>query len=142
MMTDRPNEGCFVTVTDRGSLCDWRMRSWSRGGAVPRTVLVNGGNRGAGLAVAQAFAAPGDRAVVPRPGGQIRALGDGRVVRARAAAVAAVPEVPAPAPVPAIEVVLVDSEDLVRRGFRQALAEAPDIAVVAEARAGHDARRL
>src|SRR5438046_8478018 len=91
MMTDRPNEGCFVTVTDRGSLCDWRMRSWIRGGVVPRTVLVNGGNRGAGLAVAQAFAAPcdravgdraaGDRAVVPRPGGQVRAVSDGQAVR-------------------------------------------------------------
>jgi DNA-binding NarL/FixJ family response regulator len=37
---------------------------------------------------------------------------------------------------------LVDDEDLVRRGFRQALGEAADITVVAEARVGAEALRL
>ncbi|GDY33388.1 LuxR C-terminal-related transcriptional regulator [Gandjariella thermophila] len=41
-----------------------------------------------------------------------------------------------------IGVLLVDNEDLVRRGFRHALGEAPDITVVAEARVGGDALRL
>ena len=41
-----------------------------------------------------------------------------------------------------IEVLMIDNEDLVRRGFRQALGEAPDISVVAEARVGAEALRL
>src|SRR5215207_10164253 len=41
-----------------------------------------------------------------------------------------------------IEVLMIDNEDLVRRGFRQALEEAPDIIVVAEARVGGEALRL
>jgi DNA-binding NarL/FixJ family response regulator len=41
-----------------------------------------------------------------------------------------------------IGVMLVDDEDLVRRGFRQALGEATDITVVAEARVGVAALRL
>ncbi|MER5472974.1 response regulator transcription factor [Streptomyces sp. NPDC002685] len=40
------------------------------------------------------------------------------------------------------EVMLVDNEDLVRRGFRQALAEAPDITVVADTRVGEEALRV
>jgi DNA-binding NarL/FixJ family response regulator len=43
---------------------------------------------------------------------------------------------------PIIDVLLIDNEDLVRRGFRQALGEASDIAVVAEARVGAEALRL
>ncbi|MET8679380.1 response regulator transcription factor [Streptomyces sp. NPDC004647] len=41
-----------------------------------------------------------------------------------------------------LEVMLVDNEDLVRRGFRQALGEAPDLTVVADARVGDEALRL
>uniref|UniRef100_A0AAU3ICI7 Response regulator transcription factor n=1 Tax=Streptomyces sp. NBC_01393 TaxID=2903851 RepID=A0AAU3ICI7_9ACTN len=40
------------------------------------------------------------------------------------------------------EVMLVDNEDLVRRGFRQALGEAPDITVVADTRVGEEALRV
>lgn len=40
-----------------------------------------------------------------------------------------------------VEVVLVDNEDLVRRGFRQALGEAPDITVIADTRVGEVALR-
>ena len=40
------------------------------------------------------------------------------------------------------DVMLIDNEDLVRRGFRQALGEASDITVVAEARVGPEALRL
>ncbi|SED96036.1 DNA-binding response regulator, NarL/FixJ family, contains REC and HTH domains [Streptomyces sp. KS_5] len=41
-----------------------------------------------------------------------------------------------------LEVMLVDNEDLVRRGFRQALGEAPDITVVADTRVGEEALRM
>ncbi|MFD6555888.1 DNA-binding response regulator, partial [Streptomyces sp. NPDC058398] len=41
-----------------------------------------------------------------------------------------------------LEVMLVDNEDLVRRGFRQALGEAPDITVVADTRVGEEALRV
>ncbi|TQK42325.1 DNA-binding NarL/FixJ family response regulator [Streptomyces sp. SLBN-118] len=41
-----------------------------------------------------------------------------------------------------VEVMLVDNEDLVRRGFRQALAEASDITVVADTRVGETACRM
>ncbi|MEU3921608.1 response regulator transcription factor [Streptomyces sp. NPDC029004] len=40
-----------------------------------------------------------------------------------------------------MEVILVDNEDLVRRGFRQALGEAPDITVIADTRVGEVALR-
>ncbi|MDC0768697.1 LuxR C-terminal-related transcriptional regulator [Streptomyces sp. HD] len=42
----------------------------------------------------------------------------------------------------ALEVMLVDNEDLVRRGFRQALGEEPDITVVADTRVGEEALRM
>jgi DNA-binding NarL/FixJ family response regulator len=41
-----------------------------------------------------------------------------------------------------LEVMLVDNEDLVRRGFRHALGEAPDITVVADTRVGDEALRM
>ncbi|MDK1475879.1 response regulator transcription factor [Streptomyces sp. 549] len=41
-----------------------------------------------------------------------------------------------------LEVMLVDNEDLVRRGFRHALGEASDITVVADTRVGEEALRL
>ncbi|MFF4229789.1 LuxR C-terminal-related transcriptional regulator [Streptomyces sp. NPDC001820] len=41
-----------------------------------------------------------------------------------------------------LEVMLVDNEDLVRRGFRHALGEAPDITVVADTRVGEEALRM
>ncbi|MFF7976890.1 LuxR C-terminal-related transcriptional regulator [Streptomyces sp. NPDC007905] len=41
-----------------------------------------------------------------------------------------------------LEVMLVDNEDLVRRGFRQALGEEPDITVVADTRVGEEALRM
>lgn len=41
-----------------------------------------------------------------------------------------------------LEVMLVDNEDLVRRGFRQAIGEAPDITVVADTRVGEEALRM
>ncbi|MET9904830.1 response regulator transcription factor [Streptomyces sp. NPDC006446] len=41
-----------------------------------------------------------------------------------------------------LEVMLVDNEDLVRRGFRQALGEASDITVVADTRVGEEALRM
>ncbi|MFI5685539.1 LuxR C-terminal-related transcriptional regulator [Streptomyces sp. NPDC051636] len=41
-----------------------------------------------------------------------------------------------------LEVLLVDNEDLVRRGFRQALGEVPDIAVVGDTRVGEEALRM
>jgi DNA-binding NarL/FixJ family response regulator len=41
-----------------------------------------------------------------------------------------------------IEVMLIDNEDLVRRGFRLALGETSDISVVADARVGAEALRL
>lgn len=41
-----------------------------------------------------------------------------------------------------LDAILVDNEDLVRRGFRQALGEAPDIAVVADMRVGDEALRM
>nr|WP_204342008.1 beta-ketoacyl-ACP reductase [Micromonospora terminaliae] len=42
----------------------------SRGGPVARTVLVTGGNRGIGLAIAQAFAKQGDRVAVTHRSGE------------------------------------------------------------------------
>lgn len=41
-----------------------------------------------------------------------------------------------------LEVMLVDNEDLVRRGFRHALGDAPDITVVADTRVGEEALRM
>ncbi|MGX1887184.1 LuxR C-terminal-related transcriptional regulator [Streptomyces sp. NPDC055287] len=41
-----------------------------------------------------------------------------------------------------LEVMLVDNEDLVRRGFRHALGEASDITVVADTRVGEEALRM
>ncbi|MFF3242149.1 LuxR C-terminal-related transcriptional regulator [Streptomyces sp. NPDC002870] len=41
-----------------------------------------------------------------------------------------------------LEVMLVDNEDLVRRGFRHALGEVPDITVVADTRVGEEALRM
>lgn len=41
-----------------------------------------------------------------------------------------------------LEVMLVDNEDLVRRGFRHALGEAPDITVVGDTRVGEEALRM
>jgi YesN/AraC family two-component response regulator len=41
-----------------------------------------------------------------------------------------------------IKVMLIDNEDLVRRGFRLALGETPDISVVADVRVGAKALRI
>ena len=41
-----------------------------------------------------------------------------------------------------IKVMLIDNEDLVRRGFRLALGETPDISVVADVRVGAEALRI